>query len=566
MGWTRQRNGWVPNRWGGQKASSLVISAIPLLLKYGQDLPFAGWYTANAAHAGTRPFDGTFLYLTGGSNGVFLPGASLVLGDVQAEMAGFHAAPLGNLTHNFPVIRITEDPTTIDWWNDTHWTTICANAATFVQGVMGARVAGIVIDNEHYHASGEDLFDWVNGAGIDPTHTLPQSQTKAFQRGAQLMTAIKAVWADVPIMMLHGPYISDPDTGGTEWTAHPFWNDVSSFNELSGPFTQGMMSVHDEVYDGGEVYAIRSEFDVTNVRDWQQTTSPGEGYAQGVGDFNEFDGFNVQQAVNIEDQIGWAFDTRLNGKTYKIVWYYTEKHDWWEGGWGSHIDIDDPAEASYKNAITRAYTNKDSKTLFAEHFIASNGSPWTGWDTGTSAGGTIDVQDEEGRMLCGSLGAYADFVRAVAPDQGTSNFKVRAELIIGTQEEKYPGLSWRSDGTWSVASRSVPANGYSVEIFVDGDPTGTWNVEKSVASARTNVSGFQVYNFVAGDRIYLEVIVSGNDHEVRIWKNAEKRPETASYSFTDAVHNTLTRQGLSINGGNGTTDSIRWDNFIVYSL
>jgi hypothetical protein len=202
---------------------------------------------------------------------------------------------------------------------------------------------------------------------------------------------------------------------------------------------------------------------------------------------------------------------------------------------------------------------------FTEPFTGTNGDPWADppWTTTVSSGGTVDIQSNQGRMLCGSGGGYNDWCRALLDDLGEADFTVSVDLVVGAQEEKYPALSFRTDRTWDPNHPVWPDNGYVIEVQVDDDTGGYWAVFRQDASEGTSLGAQDPYTITTGDTLHLEAIAEGSAVEVRVWRNAESRPSSPSFSFTDSSHTTRTGHQLGLNGGPTTTDSVVWDNFAV---
>jgi hypothetical protein len=202
---------------------------------------------------------------------------------------------------------------------------------------------------------------------------------------------------------------------------------------------------------------------------------------------------------------------------------------------------------------------------YSHTWTGTNGAAWSGdWTTSTSSGGTVDIQSNAGRMLCGSIGGYGDWCRALLADQGDADFDLTVDLIPQVQDEHYPVLSFRTDRTWSAGSSGPcwATNGYGIEIQIDSDGTGYWNIDRVDAGTRTDIATSS-YAANSGDSIHLNVRCDGTSVEFRIWKNAESKPGTATHSFTDSTHNTRTGHGLATNGGAGTLDEDRWDNLAI---
>lgn len=574
-----------------------------LVLKYGQDLVDVSWFAANAALAASRPFDGEFIYLTGASNNAMKGTASLTEASVVAEMGTFHSASLGPLVHNFATIRWTDnEPADGLWWNDSAWATRVANIANFAAGVQGARMSGVVFDNEYYGA-GTWPWDWVNGAGIDSTHTLAQAQAKVRQRGQEVMAAIIAEWPDVEVLVAHGPYISDPRTGVDVWTDTvtdpPFWNTVDHANELSAWFTFGLI---DEaigtaavVIDGGEVYGVRSLTAVENVLDWQTVGMPSGGIvpvelrpsyggklaaAQGIYDADEFStpSTHLRQAPDpLRDQLEWALETRPTdpGKPRK-VWLYTERQDWHGPTWGTppfdHLNIDlatmDPWYNAVATGIARGKGLADPTprvTAYAspETFEGPHGYPWASyWTQQASSGSSVAIEATatptyKGRLALSSSGGFTAWARATLADVLPANRDVLVTGIsLNGTADQFTSVHWNSDGNWTANDQM--SNGWRI-LWWQG-ATQQWALIKRVASVETTVFGpvaVSTNNTIQNVRARRV----GNELRVKVWAGTGAEPAAWSTSIIDGAVSSFTRLALSLNGGNGTesTRSVDFD-------
>jgi hypothetical protein len=201
---------------------------------------------------------------------------------------------------------------------------------------------------------------------------------------------------------------------------------------------------------------------------------------------------------------------------------------------------------------------------YSETWTGTNGDAWSGdWTTSNSSGTTLDIQSNTGRILTGSLGSFGDYGRALLADQSSADFDMTVDILPGVQEEKYPIVGFRGNGSWAT-SPTWPQNGYGVELRVMATPaSGFYSVERVDAGTRTGLSGQVAYTITAGDTIHMNVVCYGTAVEFRIWKNAESKPTEPTYAFTDTVHNTRTRHSVGLTGGAGTVDDIYFDNLDI---
>jgi hypothetical protein len=69
------------------------------------------------------------------------------------------------------------------------------------------------------------------------------------------------------------------------------------------------------------------------------------------------------------------------------------------------------------------------------------------------------------------------------------------------------------------------------------------------------------------DVVHLEAITSGSTVEVRVWKNAETKPVTASATDTSGSHSTQTRIFLGLVGGNAAASrTVEWQIITLASV
>jgi hypothetical protein len=493
--------------------------ARPQLVLYSQDVPAvdgAAHYVTNAATWATLPFDGLAVYSIVGSAGVFNRVDTLTSGDVSDEWDGFHAAAWGSMTHHWPLIRIT-DTNVIDLTSNTHWSTICANAATFAAGVKGSKVAGFLLDNEDY--SGNDLFDYTAGG-------LSTMQAWARQRGDEFMTAIIGAWPEARVVMAHGPYISEPKTGVDVWsdqsTDPPFWNPVDAFNELSAWFTWGMgeatIGTHAKVFDGGEVYAARSLAHMRNVRDWQLnglpnasgTITPTEirggayplGAVQAVFDRDEFNSFAEHDLSTIQTMLTQAL--RISRP---MAWFYMEERDPYPGGLPGNTD------ESWKPWLTTAYTNMVAAARDAGRDLPPTATASAATATGTGAannatagsGSVSDTADGELASASGvannatAAAASGDFVQLLGTNTSNTNSQTLSITFSGLTKPKIGDLVvlygardnlTNDPATADNISASPGSNSYTRVILAQ--PSGT-----STASA--GIVGVLFYSILTAD-------------------------------------------------------------------
>ena len=87
------------------------------------------------------------------------------------------------------------------------------------------------------------------------------------------MEAMVAVFPDIVVLTLHGPYISEPKAPSPLF---PAWHLT---NRLLGPFFAGFVEGAGDravCVDGGELYHLRKDDDFRRSAEWRRTTFPSD--------------------------------------------------------------------------------------------------------------------------------------------------------------------------------------------------------------------------------------------------------------------------------------------------
>ena len=287
------------------------------LIKLGQDIPTTAQFAANRALYESRPFDGWAIHTRAQ---VFTPTATSQA-TYAAELAQFPTG-LTHSTHNFLRILFLQQ---LDFTSDAQWATMAQNAANLAAAARasGRQFDGLMIDNEFYGTG--NLWD-----NLDPT--------LAQRRGEQIGRAIAGAWPEAAVMILYGPWVSDPKTA----PAFGFgYNDVSWANEGMGPFAYGLAAgtfgSPTRFVDGGEAYGARTATDFANIKAWQKTGlannsaligDPTDYKAKvnasvGVYDRDMRNGYSLFSPSTLTSLLGTAL---ASADSY--VWLYTETYEW----------------------------------------------------------------------------------------------------------------------------------------------------------------------------------------------------------------------------------------------
>jgi hypothetical protein len=289
-----------------------------LLIKLGQDIPTTAQFAANRALYESRPFEGWAIHTRAQ---VFTPTTATSQATYAAELAQFPTG-LTHSTHNFLRVLFTQQ---LDFASDAQWATMAQNAANLAAAARasGRQFDGLLIDNEFY-GSGNLWNDL--------------SQPLAQRRGEQIGRAIAGAWPEAAVMILYGPWVSDPKTAAAFGAGY---NDVAWANEGMGPFAYGLAASTfgspTRFVDGGEAYGARSATDFANIKAWQKT---------GLANNSALIGDPTAYKAKVNASIGVYDRDMRNGYTQftpstltsllntalasvdSYVWLYTETYEW----------------------------------------------------------------------------------------------------------------------------------------------------------------------------------------------------------------------------------------------
>jgi hypothetical protein len=167
-----------------------------------------------------------------------------------------------NLTENFAAVVGGRPP---DFMDD--WSAPIVNFAHLARASRHAGLKGIYFDNETYYAPWADYPKGVR----HPEKSLAEYREQARLRGREVMQAMVAQFPEITVLLLHGPYISEPRAPA------PLFPQVQSSNELHGPFFAGMAEGAGDrarVVDGGELYHLRTEEEFRQSYEWRKNALP----------------------------------------------------------------------------------------------------------------------------------------------------------------------------------------------------------------------------------------------------------------------------------------------------
>jgi len=214
-----------------------------------------------------RPFDGIAVYVRTPDQSLnvstsILSEKMLGYSEIADALAPLKGLAFRHLTENFAAVIGGRPP---DFMDD--WSAPIVNFAHLARAARQAGLKGIYFDNEMYYAPWADYPKGVR----HPEKSLADYQDRARLRGREVMQAMVAQFPEITILLLHGPYISEPRAPA------PLFPQLQSNNELHGPFFAGFVEGAGErarVVDGGELYHLRTEEQFRKSYEWRKNALP----------------------------------------------------------------------------------------------------------------------------------------------------------------------------------------------------------------------------------------------------------------------------------------------------
>lgn len=211
--------------------------------------------------------DGVFFNLNEVSSSVML-NSPLPYDDIIAQIAPVIDLNSTTLTHNFALVfnRQCADP-----FDD--WSVCIENWRKLARAINVAGLTGIAFDSEEYFERWTDYPD--NSAY--PDRSLEEYQDQTRLRGKQVMQAIVSEYPEISVIVLKGPYISEPqfpEQIGSAWLGNN-----AEHNELKGAFFVGFLEglgPQAELIDGGQRYELRTQEEFALFDQWRRYILPSD--------------------------------------------------------------------------------------------------------------------------------------------------------------------------------------------------------------------------------------------------------------------------------------------------
>ena len=218
----------------------------------------------------SQPFDGVALYLRTADLSLNVTGSVMSDTPLRYEQIAEVLKPVArlgsaSLQHNFAAVLSRNPP---DLFDD--WTVVIRNFGFLARGAREAGLKGIYFDNENY---GVRWGDYPSGVAY-PRKSLNEYQAQARRRGKEVLEAMTAVFPDITVLTLHGPYVSEPKAPS------PLFPSWQLSNLLLGPFFAGFVEgagPKARLVDGGELYHLRKPEEFRQSYEWRKKTIATDG-------------------------------------------------------------------------------------------------------------------------------------------------------------------------------------------------------------------------------------------------------------------------------------------------
>ncbi len=195
-------------------------------------------------------------------------GWEVMLHGVTYEDAMAELAPLQGRMHEVDANFVLTYVMNVDPFDD--WSAVVTSWTALARAARDTGLVGIVFDNEAYNG---DVWTYPQDVKYGGSRTLAQYQEQYRRRGRELMAALGTVWPELHLLVMHGPYMSDPRTPEQVVLDQGAVTD----HDLSGFFFAGLLEAAPataKVIDGGEVYQYRSAADFANSYRYRKVTMP----------------------------------------------------------------------------------------------------------------------------------------------------------------------------------------------------------------------------------------------------------------------------------------------------
>lgn len=170
------------------------------------------------------------------------------------------------------------------------------------------------------------------------------------------------------------------------------------------------------------------------------------------------------------------------------------------------------------------------------------------WSEFNNSSGSSSISVSNwGVQTTGAVGGYADNTIEILDDLLSADGTYLIDCKVTTLNECYPFVQFRS----SADSNDC----YELQVRPNTD---------QVLFRRRTGGSFATLETLStpldlNDILHIEIILSGNTIEIRLWKNAASKPGTATATLSSATFATQKRLLLGLNGGNAAAStSVEW--------
>jgi hypothetical protein len=185
--------------------------------------------------------------------------------------------------------------------------------------------------------------------------------------------------------------------------------------------------------------------------------------------------------------------------------------------------------------------------IFSDTFTGTNGAAWnaTNWTTSVSTGSVVDIQSNQGRLLTGTTGGFADLAKVilVAPGSTLANFEVLVSMTFNTTLSPAYGIPifGRASGDWNMGD--WPATGIMADLETGGDCYIQYQLNSGTKTTLVSGGAGTVAGITVGQAFWCRFRVTGTSVAAKWWKNdGGTTPEPASWTLS-GTQSTVTAAG-----------------------
>lgn len=191
----------------------------------------------------------------------------------------------------------------------------------------------------------------------------------------------------------------------------------------------------------------------------------------------------------------------------------------------------------------------DNAALIIPDFTFGSSGNWPGmWaNYSSTTGASSTAVSAWGRQTTGVIGSYGDVALQRLNNVLTADITISIDCKITDVNECFPFIRFRS--------ADDPANSYDIQF----QPTSANILVRRIVAGSATTLNTLGFAYTVNDIFHVEIVMSGNVSDIKIWKNSDSKPGSPTATINSATFATQKRLFLGLNGGNATTArTVEW--------